>query len=627
MGKIAGMICINSKCSEDKLKTMLDFSSPQLATVSENTISTYYFENLAFGLTTGSFATNKEKTISCAFSGQLLRKEKLLEAMKKDKKSYFDSEADLLIAAFEILKTSLFCHLDGDFSFVLFDETKKELYVARDRMGGHDLFWCSNQNAILFGSSLKALLSTGYVSASPSNEALASYLALGYISQDKSPIEGVNRLLPGYYMKIGLDGKLSISSYWSYSGAFKSKKKRTFASSQELFSELQEHIFRAVQCRVYPDLPCGAVTTTTIASSFIQEILFTTLKQPIPALSVQYDHPSEARELLKNEHHAKIDITHEHFLQNIVPMIWSMETPVVDYDHLASFEFANWCQVHNLTPFFDTGFDQEFFDYSSPVIKHVLAESHKPSALTNLFHGFNKKISWLLSRTLPSFALKNLRKALGKDPRIGFLERQGFLTQQELLKASPSLGKLFQSDLFLHEFYHLPRIESEAASLFYLTMKTEVIDKLHTMRYKFAIDHGTTPQAPFLDLELLEFLASLDDSIWASPDMLASFPSSLLEEEYQTIPTFSHADFHTLLEHPQISMIFRSLRAGLLVESGLISRDFLDDVLNKKRPGYGIILYQILVLELWMRLYIDLPLSLDNGKLSLNDLLLNPSIL
>lgn len=616
MSKIAGMVSLSGLSSFERLKTMLSFSRPLVSSEDEEQI--YQFKNFGFGSFGGSFATNSEKTISCVFVGKLFRKEKLIQALKKDKKSYFGSDADLVVQGFELLKTQVFTHLDGDFSLILFDEKAEELFVLRDRMGGHDLYWCTNKHGIFFASSLKALLSTGLISASPSPEAMAAFLALGYISQDKSPIENVNRLLPGYYMKISLDGRLAISSFWSFSSAFETKKKRSFATSDELFTNLQEHIFRAVTCRVNPLDPCGAVTSTNVQSSVIQEILFTTLKQPIPSFLIQYDSPAEER-VLEREHHAKITITSEKFLQNIARMIWSMETPVVDYEHLQNFEFANSCHVLNLTPYYDTGFDQEFFDYSSPVIKHVLQESSKPAS------NLQRLISWFYVGLFPNLALKNLRKAIGRDPRIGFIERQGILTKKERLEASPTLGKLFQGDLFLHEFYHLPRIESEPASLFYLTMKTEVIDKFHTMRYKFAIDNGVCPQAPFLDLELLDFLASLEEAIWASPDMLASFPSSLVEEPYKALPTFTHADFHTLLEKPDISIIFQSLKAGFLVESGYISKNFIEKVLRQRKPGYGFILYQILVLELWMRLFIDLPLSLDNAKLTLHDLLLIPS--
>lgn len=610
MGKIAGIVTFDIARAEERLRHMLSISSSNFSEPKDEIVS-HHYQNCDFGVTGGTSASNETKTIAAVFVGQLFRKEKLIDALKYDKNRYFDSPAELIIAGFETLGTDLFAHLDGDFVFTLFDHKHKALYIVRDKMGTHDLFWSSNRHALLFGSSLKALLSTGLISPSVNHEQLACYLALGYISQDKTPIQGINRLLPGYYIKASLDQKLSIHSFWSFSAGFSKSKKRSFATSQELFEEIQKYISRAVACRVQQNLPYGAVGGQSIGANLIHEVLSENQHLPVPSLSTQFSGTSDPSDSV---------ITPAYFLKNLASMIWSMEIPSSDFSHFSNYHFASKCHKLNLSPFFDTGFDQEFYDYSSPAVKHTMEQGRKPSNITEIFQYVGQKFYRLYALMAPQLALKSLRKMQTKDPRIHFLERESLFPGKKLIQAAPTIGKLFQGDLFLHQFYHLPKVSSEPASLFYLMMKTEVVDKIHTIRSKFALDFATVPQSPFLDLEFIEFLASLEESVWASPDMLASFPTTFLMNQEYSISK-EKKSFSAFLRDPQIMAVFQTLRTGFLVETGFIAAQFVEETLRDTSDNSPRILYQLLVLELWMRLFVDLPLSQSNTNLSLNELL------
>lgn len=296
-----------------------------------------------------------------------------------------------------------------------------------------------------------------------------------------------------------------------------------------------------------------------------------------------------------------------------------MEMPIATFDHIRYYHASKWCAKHNLTPFFDTGFNELFLDYAST---HAFALSLPKSerlGATTFIQKAALTVGRLFCRLLPSTYLRLLRDSEKDDPRIRFIESRAQIFSKELSKLSPTIGGLFQPDLFLHQFYHINRIESGPASLFYLMMKTEVVDKIHTPRFKLAQAEGLTPQAPFVDRSLIELFAELSDNLWASPDILSSFPEYALKESCTTqerqIPD-------AWLQDKMLNRYFLSLEKGLLVEGGFITSQFIRNRAQHKDIASFKILYALLVLEVWMHLFIDKPLKSDSGKISIEELLL-----
>ncbi|HXF29164.1 MAG TPA: asparagine synthase-related protein [Chlamydiales bacterium] len=589
---------------------MLSWVKPEAiaGTLSQERYALELFDHLnaSIGTVGGDFFVDTKKGITVAFSGKLFRPELLQNELKIP---YIETVAALIAAGFHHLGPQVFQFLDGHFTVTILDQKKREITCARSRLGSQELFWYQDRHTFLFGTHLKALLSTGQISSSCDLDTLAAYLFLGYVPQDKTPIQGVNRLLPGYSMTISFDGKLTIHPFWSFSACFAKAKKVSVSSSEELYSIISDKISQAILRRYKGESSFPAVFDATVGSRIIQEsFLKTTEEAPIPALSVEFD---TSATFSASTSRAMLHISPDKFLKTLIPLIWTTELPNADPSQVAYWHFVELAQKHNLTPFFDTGCNT-LFDPSY----HTTFEAIPPSLLQK---GFSTKLYQLFCSFAPKLALKWLRRAQKNEGPIAFIEKRGRFTKQEFKELSSSLGPLFQSDLFLHQFYHLPRIQSEAAACFYLAVKSEVSDKWHTSRCKIADSFGVDPEAPFLDVELLEFLASLTDDIWASPDLLPLYPEAVLG---QKVSFEKEPRLESWFKHPQIIELIQALEKGLLVESGFISAPFLEKLRKQESPGSFGKFYSIIVLELWMRLFIDMPLLPTNGNISLNDLLL-----
>ena len=77
------------------------------------------------------------------------------------------------------------------------------LFLARDRLGVKPLFYAElSDGALIFASELKGLLAHPLLRRSPSAQAIEDYLAFGYVPDDASIVEGVEKLPAGHYLHV-----------------------------------------------------------------------------------------------------------------------------------------------------------------------------------------------------------------------------------------------------------------------------------------------------------------------------------------------------------------------------------------------------------------------------------------
>jgi hypothetical protein len=389
-------------------------------------------------------------------------------------------------------------------------------------------------------------------------------------------------------------GTFTINPYWSYSSTFSKAYASAFDSSLDIYVELERHLGQSIEARK-SELPAclsGELGSYLIWSKLQEE------KLDVPL--------------------ASIEVTPRQFLDSLVGMVWAMEMPNADLDAAKQWYFVKWCQEQERTPYFDTGFAQEFYDYTKDALALYEAHSSQHYQRRPSIAG---KIGFAIA---PSFYLRRLRKSQEATPQIAFLEKKLIIASKEFDVAAPNLSQHFDLNIFINQFYNLSRIPKLDASLFYITIKTFVGDGTSESRLRIAQSHGLRAESPLIDWRLLEFFASFSPEIWASPDLLAAFPSFWLQEHETPQPISKWPITAPIPEHlllsPEVWAILQGLETGLLVESGLITSSWIKKALSNPKAHLRA-LYAMLILEIWMRLFIDLPLREENKEIPLIDLL------
>jgi asparagine synthase (glutamine-hydrolysing) len=156
--------------------------------------------------------------------------------------------------------------LVGAFAIAVWDPRDQSLLLARDRAGERPLFYSQSAGAIFFGSQLSAMVRGGNHPLRPDAEVLARYLQLGYFPAPDSPLEGVAKVGPGEWVRLTEQG-LEHHCYWRL------PQRKASASKSEDALEAFDAIFRAaVHRQSEVDVPVGLFLSGGVDSSLIAAV-------------------------------------------------------------------------------------------------------------------------------------------------------------------------------------------------------------------------------------------------------------------------------------------------------------------------------------------------------------------
>ena len=158
--------------------------------------------------------------------------------------------------------------LAKDFSFAIYDNVKKKLFLARDRMGIKPLYYYDDDSVFVFGSEMKALLSFP-LGFRIDEASLFHYLQLSYIPAPDSIFTGVKKLEPGNYLEVSVEAT-SGRSY--YELPYDDSRTVPVSSYGEAKNKLRALMDEAVRNRLVSDVPLGSFLSGGIDSTVIASL-------------------------------------------------------------------------------------------------------------------------------------------------------------------------------------------------------------------------------------------------------------------------------------------------------------------------------------------------------------------
>ncbi len=230
---------------------------------------------------------NCDGTLQVVFNGEIYNHFDLRSQLESRGIRYRTrSDTETILHSYIEWGTAAVEHLDGMFSFVIYDSRRKLLFGARDRFGKKPLFYTKRAFGnvdFAFASELKALRAHPDIESQLkiSSEGLLSYLLNDYIRGDTTIYEGLASLDPGSGFTWGLPGSCCEGfkhwRYWSPSiGAVHSKPEPSFREASEQTLNL---LSKAVEKRLLSDVPLGVFLSGGIDSSTVLRAVKETPKQ------------------------------------------------------------------------------------------------------------------------------------------------------------------------------------------------------------------------------------------------------------------------------------------------------------------------------------------------------------
>lgn len=175
------------------------------------------------------------------------------------------SDSEVVLRLFIDEGPSILQKLDGFFAFAIYDKSERSVFLARDRLGIKPLFVYHDDDALVFASELKAILSFP-IRRELDPVSLFQYLQLSYVPAPHSILKGVRKLEPGCAMTIR-NGKAHTERYYTVPAP--ADDARAPASYSDCQRRLVEVLEGAVSKQLVSDVPLGAFLSGGLDSSIV----------------------------------------------------------------------------------------------------------------------------------------------------------------------------------------------------------------------------------------------------------------------------------------------------------------------------------------------------------------------
>ena len=180
-----------------------------------------------------------------------------------------NGDTEVILKAYEHWGTECIQKLRGMFAFSIWDNIKKEAFIARDHFGIKPLIYYRGQDFFMFGSEIQQFRKHVKFNREVNINALSDYLKYGYIPAPLTIFKDLYKLEPGNFLRINHYGKI-IEHKEYFDVEFKPNSK---VSYDEWIERVEEAIDASVAYHKIADVPYGSFLSGGIDSSLIASSL------------------------------------------------------------------------------------------------------------------------------------------------------------------------------------------------------------------------------------------------------------------------------------------------------------------------------------------------------------------
>lgn len=220
------------------------------------------------------------------FNGEIYNYRELRERLIDEGCTFeTNSDTEVLLRIYERKGPAGLSLLNGMFAFAVYDRRKRELFLARDRIGIKPLYYVDSPKGFLFASEVKALLCSSAFTRTLNHRAIHDYLAFRYVPGDRAMFNEVRRLPAGCWLRLA-NGRVQIERYWTlpeYDGPY-------HGDDEAYLDEFAERMERSVRRRLITDVSFGAYLSGGLDSSTIVAVMARESTKPVKTFSVGFDY-------------------------------------------------------------------------------------------------------------------------------------------------------------------------------------------------------------------------------------------------------------------------------------------------------------------------------------------------
>lgn len=451
--------------------------------------------------------------LTIVYNGELYNyKELRSDLIQKGYQFKTNSDTEIILAAYDHYRESCTQYFDGMFAFVIWDEARQKVFVARDPFGEKPFYYHYNpsQKSFYFASELKAFKAIGLPLAVDESQLLL-YLATGSISSQANAnqtfYKNFFKLPAGHQMLFSLGESPVPSAFWQ----LKIAESKTI-NEEEAIEQFRHLLEGSVSKRMRSDVALGTSLSGGLDSSSIVSLI-----SQLPEKPDQYeqhsftagfpgfekDETKHAKEVAQQFHLYQHIITPdgEDFANQLEALILHHEEPISSASVFAQFKVFAKAKEQGVTVLLDgQGADEllgGYDRYRQWYLQELLSKGQ--------FHKFQDEKIAGLSTTNWSYI--NYLAAFFPNLTATELQERAMRQAKQQASIEPSFIKKYMRK----ELFQKPVVKTLNDLLLY-DCNSGRLEELLRYADRNSMFHGREVRLPFLQKDLAQFLFTLPSS-------------------------------------------------------------------------------------------------------------------
>ncbi|MDX9785210.1 MAG: asparagine synthase (glutamine-hydrolyzing) [Desulfobacterales bacterium] len=459
---------------------------------------------------------NEDGSVWIVFNGEIYN----FQALKKELEGHghrfrTNSDTETIVHGYEQWGEKVFERLRGMFAIALWDERRRQLLLARDRMGKKPLYYSNNKGRLVFGSEIKAVLEAPDVSRDVDLTAMFDYLSLLYVPSPKTIFKAVRKLPAAHYAVVTAEA-IRIEAYWDLSFY-----PQHAVSENQMMDEMIGILDEATRMRMISEVPLGAFLSGGVDSSGVVALMARASNNPVKTNSISFsvakyneiEYARKVANLFGTDHH-EFHVTPD-AIRVIEKLAWHYDEPFADSSAVPTYYVSETARKNVTVSLSGDGGDENFagyrryyFDLRENYVRNLVPEGLRRAVFGTIGKLYPK------ADYLPQiFRGKAFISNVARDPVDAYYfsvssmygDEKRRLLHPDILR---EIGDYRTRDLF-YNIYKAAPAPDHLSKIQYLDIKTYLCDDILTKVDRASMAVSLEVRCPILDHVFMEYVAKI----------------------------------------------------------------------------------------------------------------------
>ncbi len=214
---------------------------------------------------------NEDETLWIVYNGEVFNYPELKQdLLNKGHRFYTTTDTEVILHLYEEEGPTCLDLLNGQFAIAIWDLRKKELFLARDRVGIRPLYYTIQGDSVIFASEIKAIFMEEKIPREIDPIAIDQIFTFWSTLPNRTIFKGINELSPGHFLKASQDN-VTIKKYWDI--PFRPPEEQLNWTRDDVCQEIKELLKDAVRIRLRADVPVGCYLSGGLDSSGVTALV------------------------------------------------------------------------------------------------------------------------------------------------------------------------------------------------------------------------------------------------------------------------------------------------------------------------------------------------------------------